>query len=350
MADLPPVFDGHTDTILDLADPDRGENRSFFERSEIGHVDFPRAVEAGYAGGLFAMFVPNENPDYTVERTDDGYRIPYADPVDPDRAKRLTLDMIDLLERLERASTGDFRVATSVAEIEAAMESGTLAAVPHIEGAAAVDPDLSNLQDLYEAGIRSIGLTWSRPNEFGYGVPFRYPADPDTGPGLTEAGRDLVRACDEYGILIDLAHLNEAGFWDVAEIATSPLVVSHAGVHGISPTTRNLTDEQLDAIGDSGGLVGVQFGVENLRPDGENDPETPISVIVDHVASVADRIGVEHVALGSDFDGCTVPDSVGDVTGLPAVLRALRERGFDGRDLESIAYRNWLRILDNVWN
>ena len=350
MDETPPVFDGHTDTLLDLADPDRGDNRSFFDRTDTGHLDLPRARDGSYAGGLFAMFVPNADPAYSFVETDDGYRIPYSSAVAGDRARRLTWTMLEHLDRLDRAARGDFRITTSVSDIEAAMAADSLAAVPHLEGAAAIDSDLSNLSRFYDAGIRSIGITWSRPNDFGHGVPFRYPATPDTGPGLTDAGRDLVRACEDYGILIDLAHLNEAGFWDVADVTTSPLVVSHAGVHAISPTTRNLTDEQLDAIAESDGLVGIQFGVENLRPDGRNDPDTPITLVADHVEYVADRIGVEHVALGTDFDGCTVPDAVGDATGLPAVLESIRNRGFDLREIEAIAHRNWLRVLGEVWD
>src|SRR5439155_8565297 len=141
---------------------------------------------------------------------------------------------------------------------------------------------------------------WSRPNSFGEGVPFRYPGTPDTGSGLTSCGRRLVAECNALGIILDLAHSNEAAFFDVARLSSAPLVVSHGAAHALCPVPRNLTDAQLDAIGASGGLVGVVFDTVMSRTDGDLVEETPLSVIAAHVEYVAERIGVEHVALGSD--------------------------------------------------
>jgi membrane dipeptidase len=191
---------------------------------------------------------------------------------------------------------------------------------------------------------------WSRPNAFGHGVPFEFPSSPDTGPGLTPAGVGLVRRCAELGIAVDLSHLNEAGFWDVARLDGAPLIASHSGVHALAASSRNLTDAQLDAIGASGGVVGVVFAVGFIRADGEDDPDTPLATIVAHVRYVADRIGVEHVALGSDFDGATVPAALGDVAGLPRLLDALRAGGFDAGELEQIAWANWRRVLEAAWS
>src|SRR5690606_7884594 len=140
-----------------------------------------------------------------------------------------------------------------------------------IEGAEAIDPDLNALEVLYQAGLRSLGITWSRPNTFASGVPFRFPSSPDTGPGLTDAGRDLVRACNELGILIDLSHLNQQGFYDVAGLSDAPLVATHSNAHVVSNTSRNLTDDQLEAIRASGGVVGLNYAVAFLRPDGSRD-------------------------------------------------------------------------------
>ena len=266
-----------------------------------------------------------------------------------DRARAFTDGMLDRLHRLAADSDGDLRVVRTADDLRRCLDDGTLAAIAHLEGAEAVEPDLSNLDALYEAGVRSIGPVWSRPNAFAHGVPFGHPRSPDAGPGLTEAGRDLVRACDEKGILVDLAHINERGFRDVAELSTAPLVASHTAAHAVCPSSRNLTDEQLDLVGGTGGVVGISFYVENLRPDGERVLDTPVSVVADHVEYVADRIGVEHVALGSDFDGCTVPNSIGDATGLPRVLAALSERGFDEEELERIAHGNWLRVIETTW-
>ncbi|MFB6153096.1 MAG: dipeptidase [Halodesulfurarchaeum sp.] len=343
-----PVFDGHNDTLLAIGTgPDRG-GRPFDVRSDEGHLDLPRANDAGYGGGMFAIWVPNSILDRPRD-TADGYEIPLAPRIPTARAKRFTYDRLADIHRLSRRFADTFEVVGTPEELRSGLRSDSLIAVPHLEGAAAIEPDCSNLDLLYRAGVRSIGLTWSRPNAFGRGVPFRYPATPDIGEGLTDAGRDLVRACNERGILLDLAHLNAAGFWDVEELTTDPLVVSHTGVHALAPTTRNVTDDQLDAVEESGGLVGIQFGVENLRADGDRNPDTPISRIVDHITYVADRIGIDHVGLGSDFDGCTVPAAIGDVTGLPLVFDAMEERGFGPDARSRIARKNWVRVLSDTW-
>jgi membrane dipeptidase len=145
--------------------------------------------------------------------------------------------------------------------------------------------------------------------------------------------------------------MNEAGFWDAAALEAGPLVVSHAGVHAICPNSRCLTDAQIDAVGATGGLVGIVYAPAFLRPDGKNQPaDTPLDLIVRHARHVADRIGVEHVALGSDFDGTEVPDALGDVTGLPALLDAFGEAGFTPAEVEQIAWSNWRRTLATCWH
>ena len=219
----------------------------------------------------------------------------------------------------------------------------------HLEGAEAIDPDLEALALWYAAGLRSLGPVWSRPNAFGHGVPFISPSSPDTGPGLTDAGRRLVGRCAQLGILVDLSHLNAAGFWDVARLEPGPLVASHAAAHALSPASRNLTDEQIDAIGATDGLVGIVFACPFLRPDFADDPDTPVQLIARHAAYVAERIGVEHVALGSDFDGATIPAEVGDAAGMPRVLEALADEGFKAPEIEAIAWENWRRVLGAWW-
>ncbi len=345
------LFDGHNDTLLDLAD-ETGSGRSFFDRSDEGHLDLPRAREANLGGGFFAVFVPNDDYEYERRETEEGYEMDLPPAVSHERAESFTNDALARLHRIAADSDGAVRVVGEYDALEATLlDSDALAAVPHLEGAEAVAPDLSNLDFLYAAGVRSIGPVWSRPNAFGHGVRSEYPGTPDTGPGLTAAGRDLVRACNDRGILVDLAHATAAGFEEVADRSADPLVVSHAGVHEVCPVSRNLTDRQLDAIAASGGLLGVTFARGHLRPDGDNDPDapTPISTLVDHVEYVADRVGVEHVALGSDFDGATVIESVGDATGLPAVIRALRDRGFGDDEVRAIARDNWLRVIRETW-
>jgi membrane dipeptidase len=204
-------------------------------------------------------------------------------------------------------------------------------AVMHIEGAEAIDPALGNLGEALDMGLRSLGITWSRPNAFGHGA--------GDERGLTDAGRALVRACEELGILVDLAHLSERGFWDVAEIAQRPLVVTHACADALTPNPRNLTDAQLDAVGESGGVVGICFHNEHAGPQRTD--------IARHVHYVAERIGPEHVALGSDFDGCELPAGIRGAQDLPLVLDDI---GWDGRELRLVAHENFLRVLRQAQN
>ena len=275
------------------------------------------------------------------------YALPLAPPVDPEQARETADALVASLYELE--ATGAVRVVRCAADLDRFGVDGPLSAVLHFEGADAISgPD--ELDRRYEQGLRSLGLVWSRPNAYGEGVPFRFPGDPDTGPGLTPSGRDLVRACNRLGILIDLSHLNLRGFFDVAALSEAPLVASHSNAHAVCASSRNLTDEQLDAVAESGGLVGVNFAVSFLRPDGRVDPDTPVAVIADHVDYLVERMGLDHVGFGSDFDGARIPDSLADAAGLPVLIAALRDRGYDDDGLAKLAHGNWLRVLRDTWS
>ncbi len=349
-----PLFDGHNDTLLNLHLPKSGEGRSFFDRSETGHIDLPRAREGGFGGGFFACYVPNPEDDGWTEEsaltvTENGYEVADAPPVDPAYARERADELVSLLFRIEADSGGTLRVVRTADEVERCLESGVLAAILHFEGAENLGPDPGALEDLYGVGLRSLGLVWSRPNAYASGVPFRFPASPDTGPGLTEAGRELVRECNRLGVLIDLSHINERGFWDVAELSEAPLVATHSNAHALCPTTRNLTDRQLDAIRDSDGMVGVNFAVAFLREDGADEGDTPLDVLARHVDHLVERVGIDRVGFGSDFDGAKVPEEIGDVSGLPKLLAVLREHGYDEAALQMLAHENWLRVLGASW-
>jgi membrane dipeptidase len=272
-----------------------------------------------------------------------------APPVDHAVAAADASAVAGRLLALERA--GQVRVARNAGDLDRARddETGLPVAVLHIEGAEAIDPGLEALELWYEAGLRSVGPVWSRSNAFAHGVPFISPSSPDTGPGLTDAGVALARRCAELGILIDVSHLNEAGFWDLAHLDVGPIVATHSGVHALCPTSRNLTDAQLDAIGKSGGLVGIVFAVPFLRADFADDEDTPLELIATHARYVADRIGPEHVALGSDYDGATIPAPLGDVTGTPKLLDALTAAGFGEAEVAAVAWNNWRRVLGAWW-
>jgi membrane dipeptidase len=338
-----PVFDGHNDTLT-RADHDR-----FVTGRDGGHVDLPRMRAGGMRGGIFAIFSAAPASPATAQAAGGSGPRPGTRPAlaHPLAAAHATAAAGRLLA-LERQ--GALRLGRRVADIDGAVSGdGPPVAVLHLEGAEAIDPDLEALDLWYGAGLRSLGPVWSRPNAFGHGVPFTAPSSPDSGPGLTAAGHALVARCAELGILVDLSHLNEAGFWDVARQEVGPLVASHSGVHAICPRSRNLTDGQLDEIARSGGLVGIVFAPPFLRPDFADDLDTPLALIVEHARYVADRIGVAHVALGSDFDGTSVPAALGDVAGLPRLLDELSGAGFSAEEIRAIAWDNWRRVLAAWW-
>ena len=346
-----PVFDGHNDMLLRYAK--RGPQHAvelFAGGVQGGHINLPRSRAGHFAGGLFAVFSPSPvMPNMSGSMREGGYDVPLPDLLALEAAQASTLGMIAILFRLERAFADDFAVCRSVAEIRSAMAAGKVAAVLHIEGAEAIDPDFVMLDVLHAAGLRSLGPVWSRPNIFAHGVPFRFPGSPDIGEGLTETGRALVRACNERGILVDLSHLNEKGFWDVAAISSAPLVATHSNVHALCPSTRNLTERQLDAIRESRGVVGLNFATCFLRPDGAMRADTDLDLMVAHLDALIERLGEDGVALGSDFDGAVVPAEIGSVAGLPRLIERLRRAGYSDELLAKIAHENWLSVLQRTW-
>ncbi|HSZ06876.1 MAG TPA: dipeptidase [Solirubrobacteraceae bacterium] len=339
-----PVFDGHNDALT------RPDHARLTTGRDGGHLDLPRMMVGGLRGGIFSVFT--ESPGATtepVDRDDNVIEFPYAPAVEHASAAAHASEVAGRLVALERE--GFLRLARTIEDVDRALKGeGPPVGVLHLEGAEAIDTGLEALDFWYAAGLRSLGPVWSRANDFAYGVPFISPSSPDVGPGLSPAGCALVTRCAELGILVDLSHLNEAGFWDVERLAVGPLVASHSAAHALCPSSRNLTDRQLDAIGASRGLVGIVFSCPFLRQDFARDENTPLELIVQHARYVADRIGVAHVALGSDFDGTTIPRELGDVAGLPRLLDAFSAAGFSNEEIQAIAWKNWRQTLASWWN
>ncbi|MCA9833035.1 MAG: dipeptidase [Thermomicrobiales bacterium] len=363
-----PVFDGHNDTILSLI----STGRDYYTRGDIGHIDGPRAAEGGFVGGFFACFVPTPNDEWSpnlesvlgggikgVELADE-----YGSP-SLAYAQQFTNAMIARLLNLEAgggnllkdldnqdgpAWTDDpLSVVTFVEDIEENIEAGTLSAILHFEGAEMIDENFYALEMYHNAGLRSIGPVWSRSNIWAHGVPFAYGQSPDTGPGLTDKGKELVRACNLLGIMLDVSHLNEKGFWDIAAITTAPIVATHSNVWSICPSTRNLTDKQLDAIAESDGMVGINYNVPFFHPEGARTADVPLGLLADHVDYLVNRIGIDRVGFGSDFDGALMPEGLSDVSKQQNLVDELRSRGYDDEALNKLGYQNWLRVLEATW-
>jgi len=337
-AAYPPIFDGHNDTIMSLT----RTGRSFFERSAEGHLDLPRALEGRLGGGFFAIYVPPPDAQAAAGSV----------PAGPDLGPAQT-EMLSIFGRLleiAQASGGRVQVVRTAAEIQACLDGGPFAMLLHLEGAEPLDPEGRALEVFYAAGLRSVGLTHARRNAFSTGVPMRaFPSSPDIGPGLTDAGKTLVRRLNTRKVMIDLSHINERGFWDVAAITDAPLVATHSNAHALCRNPRNLTDKQLDAVRESRGVVGLNFAVGFLREDGARDAGMPIARMADHVEYMVKRMGIDHVALGSDFDGTLVPAELRDAAGLPKLVAAIEARGYKGGDLRKLLQGNWVRVLRETW-
>jgi membrane dipeptidase len=350
----PVVFDGHNDTVLSL----QRTGRSFFERSDVGHIDLPRARAGGLGGGFFAIYLrdpvaaepPKDGgplPDalmrlYTDERT-------WPEPMSLEYAQAQAVGLFGRLLQVAAASDGAVQVTRTAADLQRCLDGGTFAMLMHFEGAEPLDPDGHALDVFCAAGLRSVGITHSRRNRYAKGVPFKFPHSPDTGEGLTDAGKTLVRQLNRRKVMIDLSHITERGFWDVARITDAPLVATHSNAWALSNTPRNLTDRQLDAVRESRGVAGLNFHVGFLREDGARNTETPIARMVDHIDYMVERVGIDHVALGSDFDGADMPAELKDAAGLPRLMGALEARGYKGEALRKLAHGNWVRVLRETW-
>lgn len=347
-----PVFDGHNDFVLRLLGEPERRDEIWLKGDGQGHLDLPRMQAGGFAGGFFAIYIPSPPSDEIGDRDElmdkPPFALPLPDPIAHPVAQPVALAALGQLLWMERAANGAFKWCRTAPELRDCMARGVIAGVIHMEGAEAIDPGLDALHVWHAAGLRSLGPVWSRPTAFGHGVPFRFPGSPDTGPGLTPAGKALVRECDRLGVIVDLSHLNEKGFDDVARISSRPLVATHSNAHAVTPSTRNLTDRQLAMIAESDGIVGLNFATVFLRPDGRKSPQMGWEPVMRHLDHLLAHLGEHRVGLGSDFDGATVPEGIADAGGLPRLLQAMRDHGF-GEDLvRRIAHENWLAFLDRA--
>jgi membrane dipeptidase len=346
-----PIIDGHNDTLTRVFAEDAGGISAFLDGTQGGHLDLPRARAGGLSAGFFAVYIRAEvaNAGPEPARGDDGSWSHAPPAIDHAWAARETVRLLDCLDELLAAAPSTVRLCLDVDDLQASLAGGPLGIILHIEGCEMISPDLCELDGLYDRGLRSLGPVWSRPNVFGTGIRFGWPSSNDIGLGLSGAGKALVRACNERGVMIDLSHLNRAGFMDVASISTKPLVASHCGAHALCESARNLDDRQLKTIAETDGLVGCNFFTGDLRGDGRFDTDMPLSRMAEHLEHMAEVMGDTHIALGSDFDGAAMCDELSDVSKLPVLLELLRARGWSEAALERLCHSNWMRVLAATW-
>ena len=340
--EFPPIFDGHEDFITQVkrrgqrnvtqgppADRDLladGGAPGSDEHGGQGHVDVPRAMRGGLGGCFTSIYLTDERAEYNAA----GYAM---------------AEMNDVL-RLSDRSEGRFRICRTVADIRHAWAEDAFASVFMFEGADPISSSLKELRVFYEAGLRLVAPTWSRSTIFAHGVAFHGNL-PNTG--LTALGRKLVHECNEMGIILDVSHINPAGFWDMLEESTQPVVATHSSVKAIAPHVRNLDDDQIRALANKGGTIGINFANMFLRPDMQSNEDTSLDIIVSHFEHIVDLVGDEHVSFGTDFDGTDIPAVVKDAAGLPVVMRALKAKGYSDSRLERIANGNFLRVAAECW-
>ena len=348
-----PTFDGHNDILLRLYNAPQNREAIWLTGEGKGHLDLPRMINGGFAGGFFAIYIPSphddDGVDYNQLMENPPYLLPLPALIRDVQALPMAMAMAGHMLWMERASGGRFRVVRSVADIRDCMARGVIAGILHMEGAEAIGDDLDALHSFHAMGLRSIGPVWSRPTIFGHGVPFAFPSGPDTGEGLTPAGKRLIKECNALKIMVDLSHINEKGFDDVAALSDAPLVATHSNAHAITPSSRNLTDRQLSVIKASGGMVGLNFATSFLRRDGKQSADMGWEDVLAHLDHLIEHLGEDHVGMGSDFDGATIPKGITDVAGLPALQQAMLDHGYGKALMRKLTHENWLALLQRTW-
>lgn len=307
------MVDGHADSILMVLDPERRR----LTEGERGHLDWPRAKAAGLACTVQAAF-----PE------------PVYYPVGPKRVGELVDALLNEIEKGEGV-----RLALSAADIREAHARGELAVLLNIEGAEGIQGSLGLLRNYYRLGVRMMGLVWNHRNEVASGV-----GEEGYRGGLTPFGREVVREMNRLGMLIDLSHITPPGFFDVLEISEDPVLFTHGNCRALFDHRRNLTDEQIKALAEHGGVFGISFVRAFLG--GESATLETVAEHIDHVCQLLGN--ADHVAYGSDFDGADMPQGLEDVAHLPELTAALVRRGYRESDLEKILGGNYLRVFERV--
>lgn len=311
------VFDGHCDTILEVIN----HKRSLGSRTLVGHLDIPRMKEGGVDVQFFAVFI------------EDIYK--------PDRSLKRTLQLIDCFYKEMEKNQDDISQVTNYNQIEEVNSAGKIAAILSIEGGEALEGDLGVLRVLYKLGVRLLTLTWNQRNQIADGI-----GESRTGSGLTKFGLKVIDEMNRLGMLIDVSHLSETGFWDVIKRSKAPIVASHSNCYALCPHLRNLKDEQIKALADKGGVIGITF-VPNFLT--QEKRKTTVGDVAKHIDYLVEKVGVDYIGLGSDFDGTGVlPIGLEGVDKVPNITGKLLDRGYKEKDIKKILGENFLRVFKEV--
>jgi membrane dipeptidase len=349
-------MDSHIDTaqrvLIDRAD--------ITQRSPVGHVDIPRLKEGGVNAPFFALWVPT-----------------YYHGAE---AIRRTLDLRDAMQRLFDAHPEQIALALTAADVERITKNGRIAAILTVEGGHQIDDDLGVLRMYHRLGVRSMTLTHFRNTDWADSS-----TDKPAHNGLTAFGKEVVREMNRLGMIVDVSHVSDKTFFDTLAVSTKPVLATHSSCRALSDVVRNMTDDMLKALAKNGGVVGINFGegfvnqkdAEQLKADivaATSEPPSltgkalddyaaeelhgdmkarPVFATVDDVAEHVDHAvkvaGIDHVGIGSDFDGISSPPKgLEDISKMPALRAALKKKGYSDDDLKKIFGLNTLRVLREV--
>ncbi|MFX0099844.1 MAG: dipeptidase [Candidatus Hodarchaeota archaeon] len=311
------IVDGHNDTILGH----RVQFRKFASESKKGHIDLPRLKKGNVQAMVFAL-CPTRHPIFIKVFT----KWWFSTVNNPDNE----------LHHIKKFN-----------DFEAAKKEGKIGAILSYEGAGGIDKNLDLLRESAEKGLKQLNVTWANVNKFGTGAKFK---GEQIIEGLTNLGRDLVMEAQKLGVTIDVSHLNDPSFWNVIEIADKPVIASHSNSRAVCNHPRNLTDDQIKAIHEKGGTVGINFGRKFLDPEHDKDKkDVPIEIIKRHIDHIVEVTDINTVALGADYDGTSVPICVKDCTKYPDLMNFLLENGYSEQDVQKISHQNLLRAYKDSW-
>ena len=322
-------IDMHCDSLMALLFRDP-EVSNLYD-SKVTSVDFKRMRESGQLAQFFAMFLPPE----------EGYAMVGMDPI-PDET--YIASCRDRLLRNVAEHSDLIAMAHNGREVEANRKAGKMSAILTIEDGRSVSGQMENLERYYSMDVRAITLTWNKENCFGF------PNSRNAAlmqKGLTPFGKEAVAYMQELGILVDVSHLSDGGFYDVADICRNPFAATHSNCRALCPHPRNLTDDMIRVLANAGGIAGINFGPEFLNAD-VNDRNSTAQCMALHARHMADVGGIECVALGSDLDGIDGNLEIYDGTQMEKLERALSRQGFSESEIEKIFFGNVLRVMKDA--
>lgn len=306
--------DFHCDTLYILIQ----EDRDITGKNSEGHIDIPRMIEGDVHLQVFAAFV---EPKHMRKN-----------------AATFVLKMIDKMYQLIE-KTDKFKLILNADDIDFAKTENKIGVMLSIEGGEALEGDISLLRMFYKLGVRALTLTWSLRNDLGDGV------DGVGTSGLTHFGKQVVKEMNRLGMIVDISHLNEKGFWDVIDISEKPIIASHSDCKALCQHKRNLTDEQIKAIARKNGVIGINFAPQFLRDDGK----ATIEDVLNHIDYISELVGTKYVGFGSDFDGIDkTPDGLNDISCFSKLLDGLKNRGYTNEEINNICHRNFENLIMKI--